>query len=47
MAETRPAPPRRIPSVLPLNLIVTDPPTRAEVQAIADKLDELIAALSR
>jgi hypothetical protein len=26
--------------------IVEDPPTQAEVQAIADKLDELINALS-
>lgn len=30
-----------------LNLLVSDPPTQAEVQSIATKLDELIAALRR
>ena len=30
-----------------LSLIVSDPPTRAEVQAVADKLDVLMAALRR
>lgn len=30
-----------------LNLTVSDPPTQAEVQAVADKVDELIAALRR
>ena len=28
-----------------LNLTVSDPPTQAEVQAIADQLDELLAEL--
>jgi hypothetical protein len=31
--------------VAPLGLTVSNPPTRAEVQAMADKLDELIGAL--
>ena len=30
-----------------LNLTVSDPPSQAEVQSIADKLDELITALRR
>ena len=30
-----------------LNLVVSDPPTQAEVQSIANKLDELILALRR
>jgi hypothetical protein len=30
-----------------LNMTVVDPPTQAEVQAIASKLDELITALRR
>jgi hypothetical protein len=30
-----------------LGLTVSNPPTQAEVQAIADKLDELIGALTR
>lgn len=30
-----------------LHLIASDPPTTAEVQAIANKLDELINALRR
>jgi len=30
-----------------LDLTVSDPPTQAEVQSIADKLDELIGALRR
>jgi hypothetical protein len=30
-----------------LGLVVSDPPAQAEVQAIADKLDELINALRR
>ncbi len=29
----------------PLGLTVSDPPTQAQVQAIADKLEEVIAAL--
>jgi hypothetical protein len=33
-------------AVAPLGLTVSDPPTRADVQAIADKLDELINTLS-
>jgi hypothetical protein len=36
----------RFPSLTPLGLTVSNPPTQAEVQAIADKLDELINALS-
>ena len=32
-------------AVLPLGLSVSNPPTQAEVQAIADKLDELINTL--
>ena len=31
--------------ISPLSLTVSDPPTQAEMQAIADKLDEVIAAL--
>ena len=34
-------------SVNILNLPISDPPSAAEVQAIADKLDELITALRR
>ena len=33
--------------VTPLGLTVSTPPTQAEVQALADKLDELIATLRR
>ena len=33
--------------VTPLALTVANPPTQAQVQAIADKLDELITALQR
>ena len=33
--------------VTPLGLTVSNPPTQAEVQALADKLDELIGALTR
>jgi hypothetical protein len=36
-----------IPGISYLSLSVSNPPTQAEVQAIADKVDELIAALSR
>jgi hypothetical protein len=32
-------------AVMPLGLTVSDPPTQADVQAIADKLDELINTL--
>jgi hypothetical protein len=32
-------------SVTPLGLTVSNPPTQAEMQAIADKLDEVITAL--
>ena len=32
-------------AVGPLGLTVSDPPTQAEVQSIADKIDELIGAL--
>ena len=31
--------------VQPLGLTVSNPPTQAEMQAIADKLDELLGAL--
>ena len=30
-----------------MGMVVNDPPTRAEVQAIAEKLDELLAVLKR
>ena len=30
-----------------LSLVVSDPPTQAEVQAISNKLDELLAVLKR
>jgi hypothetical protein len=30
-----------------LNLTVSDPPTQSELQAVANKLDELISALRR
>ena len=33
--------------VLPLNLTVSDPPTAAETQAIADKLNAVLTALWR
>ena len=33
-------------SLMPLGLTVSNPPTQADVQAIADKLDELINTLS-
>jgi hypothetical protein len=35
----------RLISLTPLGLTVSNPPTQAEVQAIADKLDELINSL--
>ena len=31
----------------PLNLIVSNPPTQGEMQAIANKLDEMLASLKR
>ena len=34
-------------AVTPLNLTVSNPPTQAETQAIADKLNEVLAALWR
>jgi hypothetical protein len=34
-------------AVSPLALAVSDPPTQAEVQAVANKLDELLQALRR
>ena len=34
-------------TVARLEMAVSDPPTQAEVQAIADKIDELIDALKR
>ncbi len=36
----------RFAGLTPLGLTVSDPPTQAEVQAIADKLDELINTLN-
>jgi len=33
-------------SLTPLGLSVSDPPTQAEVQALADKLDEVINTLN-
>jgi hypothetical protein len=36
----------RLVSLAPLGLTVSNPPTQADVQAIADKLDELINTLS-
>ena len=36
----------RLVSLTPLGLTVSNPPTQAEVQAIADKLDALITTLS-
>jgi hypothetical protein len=35
----------RLLAVAPLGLTVSNPPTQADVQAIADKLDEVITAL--
>lgn len=35
----------RIEAVANLNLTVSNPPTQAQVQAIADKIDELLEAL--
>jgi hypothetical protein len=37
----------RLISLTPLGLTVSNPPTQAEVQALADKLDEVLAALRR
>jgi len=37
----------RLIAVAPLGLTVSNPPTRAEVQALADTPDELLAALRR
>jgi hypothetical protein len=34
-------------AVATLGMTVSDPPTQGEVQALADKLDELILALRR
>ena len=34
-------------AVSPLGLTVSDPPTQAEVQAIADKIDEMLQLLQR
>ena len=36
----------RLIALTPLGLVVSNPPTQAEVQALADKLDELINTLS-
>jgi hypothetical protein len=36
----------RLLAVAPMGLTVSNPPTQAEVQAIADKLDELINTLN-
>lgn len=32
-------------AIADLNQTITDPPTQAEVQAISDKVDEILAAL--
>jgi len=34
-------------AIEPMNLTVSDPPSQSEVQAVVDKLNELIAALKR
>jgi hypothetical protein len=34
-------------SLFPLGLVVSDPPTQAEMQALATRLDELLVALQR
>jgi hypothetical protein len=39
--------PRNGQAVALLGLVVSDPPTQSEVQAIVSKLDELITALRR
>jgi hypothetical protein len=36
-----------IASLAPLAMTVSDPPTRAQVQAIADRLDAIVAAAQR
>ena len=38
--------PRKLLALTPLGLTVSNPPTQADVQAIADKLDELINTLN-
>jgi hypothetical protein len=38
--------PRKLLALTPLGLTVSNPPTQAEVQAIADKRDELINTLN-
>ena len=43
----RSSPPNNPAGVSGLGLTVSNPPTQAEVQALADKLDELIATLAR
>jgi hypothetical protein len=35
------------PDIQPLNLTVSNPPTQAQTQAIADKVDEILAQLQR
>ena len=37
--------PMRPMDVVPLSLTISNPPTQAQVQAISNKLDELLAAL--
>ncbi len=34
-------------TLMPLNMTVSNPPTRVQVQAIADQLDEILARLKR
>jgi hypothetical protein len=34
-------------TVSPLNIMISDPPTQAEVQAMLDKINEIIAAGTR
>jgi hypothetical protein len=36
----------RLIALTPLGLVVSNPPTQADVQALADKLDELISTLN-
>ncbi|MDB6125216.1 MAG: hypothetical protein JWQ71_4209 [Pedosphaera sp.] len=34
-------------SIAPLNTTVSNPPAQAQVQAIADKIDEMLSSMSR
>jgi hypothetical protein len=37
----------RIPAIASLGLTISNPPTQAQVQAVANKVDELLAAMRR